>query len=115
MSFGNDIADEETLYWQNAQDKLCAGYERKIKIYQIIIILTINSIKEIIEKMGIHSEGAAMAVAEQLEKILLTAIKADEPSIIKFCKEHLYEWYLMEISETYNAMKENEAIVKYFS
>ncbi|MFA5366590.1 MAG: hypothetical protein WC333_01790 [Dehalococcoidia bacterium] len=50
--------------------------------------------------MGMFGEIHAGMNAEQLEKILLEAIKEND-TIKAFAKKHLYQWYLSECSEAF--------------
>jgi hypothetical protein len=61
--------------------------------------------------MGMFSEINADANAEQLEKVLLDAMKEND-TIKAFAKKHLYRWYLSECSEAFR--KPNYEIIDEF-
>jgi hypothetical protein len=50
--------------------------------------------------MGMFSEINAEANVEQLEKVLLNAMKEND-TIKAFAKKHLYRWYLSECCEAF--------------
>jgi hypothetical protein len=64
--------------------------------------------------MGMFSEANAADNAERLEKILLEAIHSGNDGVKEFAKKHLYQWYCLELGETWGAMKENPEIEQAF-
>lgn len=65
--------------------------------------------------MSLRTDILHELAAKNLEPVLRAAIKSGDPTILEFCREHLYPVYTDHLGEAFNSRAEDPEIKRIFS